>query len=371
MPFASLTLPALGPVLPRAKLSEALRGALGATLGLLATHAVLWLLGRVLGQTDAGFLAHPVLIAPLAASAVLIFAVPASPLAQPWSVAVGNTLAALTGLVVLQAGFAPLITLALAIFVALCVMALARCLHPPAGAVAMATVLAAPAGLGASLAWAGLTVGLGSVLLVASGVLFHQATGRRYPFGGAVAAPQPAPQPEPAAEPPSPMVLAAALARLRLEGTLGVDDLSRLIATAEMMAPHHRLTAAEIMTPDPATLTPQADWREMSALFVARGCRNLPVVDGLNRLVGLVPLQVILRPGAQGLAARHLMQTEVATAEPQTPIEALLPPLVQGGQTCLPVLDQDGSLTGIITRSDLLSALVHATGRGETRALDV
>jgi hypothetical protein len=37
------------------------------------------------------------LVAPLGASAVLVFAVPSSPLAQPWSVIGGNTLSALVG----------------------------------------------------------------------------------------------------------------------------------------------------------------------------------------------------------------------------------------------------------------------------------
>ena len=39
----------------------------------------------------------PLIVAPMGASAVLIFAVPASPLAQPWSLLGGNTVSALVG----------------------------------------------------------------------------------------------------------------------------------------------------------------------------------------------------------------------------------------------------------------------------------
>ncbi len=371
MRFDSLTLRAFGPAMPHAQPVEAVRDAVGALLGLGLTQAVLWLIASDLGLdlgsslAGAGFWAHPMLIAPLGASAVMIYLIPASPMSQPWSVVAGNTLSAALALAILPLvglilGGPPVMTLIVAVFAAILVMAWARCLHPPGGAVAIATVLAAPAGLQGSLTWLGLTVFAGSALLVAFGLVFHRVTGRRYPFAPLPVADEPAVA-EPLSMPPSPLVLAAALAQLRLEGTVGVDDLARLITTAEALAPHPKLTAAQIMTRDPATLSPTADWRQISALFVRQGCRALPVVDGLNRLLGLVPVLVILRPGAQGLSAHHLMQATVATASLDALLADLLPALLQGQQTCLPVLDADGSLCGVITRSDILAALVHAS----------
>ncbi|MEG8058719.1 HPP family protein [Sphingomonas sp. 22L2VL55-3] len=75
----------------------------------------------------------PLLVAPIGASAVLIFAVPASPLAQPWSVVGGNIISALVG--VTAARFVPIPYLAAGVAVggAILVMSLLRCLHPPAG----------------------------------------------------------------------------------------------------------------------------------------------------------------------------------------------------------------------------------------------
>jgi len=82
-------LPAQGP--PR--LADCLRGGLGALLGILVTGLV----GRLaLGST--GDL--PWIAAPMGASAVLVYAVPGSPLAQPWSVVAGNVSSALVGLAV-------------------------------------------------------------------------------------------------------------------------------------------------------------------------------------------------------------------------------------------------------------------------------
>jgi hypothetical protein len=69
---------------------EALRAGLGALVGLGV--AGLFLLSPQADQTLGLYL-----IAPFGATSVLVFAVPNSPLAQPWSAVVGNAAAALVG----------------------------------------------------------------------------------------------------------------------------------------------------------------------------------------------------------------------------------------------------------------------------------
>src|SRR5205085_807791 len=61
------------------KWTERLRAGAGALIGIALTGGVAHLL---IGDASA----IPFLIAPMGASAVLLFAVPASPLAQPWSI---------------------------------------------------------------------------------------------------------------------------------------------------------------------------------------------------------------------------------------------------------------------------------------------
>src|ERR1700709_1307690 len=72
---------------------ERLRGSAGALVGIAVT-----------GFVSAFVLHSPVtalwLMAPMGASAVLLFGVPASPLAQPWSIVGGNLVAALVGVAV-------------------------------------------------------------------------------------------------------------------------------------------------------------------------------------------------------------------------------------------------------------------------------
>ena len=90
---------------------ERWRGALGAALGLALAGWLDQRLGTAL--LPAGLSPDTWwLVAPLGASAVLVFAVPASPMAQPWAVVGGNSLSALVGVgyAFIMPGWAALVT---------------------------------------------------------------------------------------------------------------------------------------------------------------------------------------------------------------------------------------------------------------------
>lgn len=151
-----------------------LRGAAGAFLGI----ALAALAGRAL---VAALPAFPWLVAPVGASAVLVFAVPASPLAQPWPVIGGSLLSALSGLCAHALLGDPLPAAALAIALAIAVMSLARCLHPPGGACALLGAMAGPAV--AAHGWGALLgpLALNLAALAFVGWLYNTATGHRWP----------------------------------------------------------------------------------------------------------------------------------------------------------------------------------------------
>ncbi len=122
------------------------------------------------------------LVAPIGASAVLVFAVPASPLAQPWPVIGGNILSALVGVAVANTVGSSGSAAALAVGLAIATMTIARCLHPPGGAAALTAVIGGPSVY--TLGW-GLpflaAVGLNSILLVIVGMAFHRFSSHSYP----------------------------------------------------------------------------------------------------------------------------------------------------------------------------------------------
>jgi len=142
---------------------------LGAGLGVLFAG----ILSRYIGQG-----LDPWLVAPIGASAVLVFGVPSSPLAQPWSVVGGNTLSALVGTAIAFMWDGDLaIAAALAVALAMTVMLWGRCLHPPGGASALLVVLMQKPSLHTVL----FAFLLNAVLLVIAGWAYNRLTGRSYP----------------------------------------------------------------------------------------------------------------------------------------------------------------------------------------------
>ncbi|MEF2551616.1 HPP family protein [Aurantimonas sp. A2-1-M11] len=163
-------LPQLGPV----SRAEQLRASVGALVGIALTGLVTHL---VLGA-DASV---PLLVAPMGASAVLLFAVPSGPLSQPWSILGGNVSAALIGITCRMWISDPLIAMSVAVCLAVATMFLLRCLHPPGGAVAVTTVLSGPAVDALGYGFAIVPVGLNSLLLLLVAIAFNNLTGHRYP----------------------------------------------------------------------------------------------------------------------------------------------------------------------------------------------
>ena len=154
--------------------SEAVRSGLGALVGVLLTGVIsTW----TLAASDAA----PLLMAPLGASAVLLFAVPASPLAQPWPALGGSLISALIGVTAALFVPDPLLAAAIAVGAAIAVMSLLRCLHPPGGAVALTAVLIAAGPRDIDYSFAISPVLLNSALLVFAAVAYHRLAGRSYP----------------------------------------------------------------------------------------------------------------------------------------------------------------------------------------------
>lgn len=104
---------------------------------------------------------HVLIVAPLGASCVLLFGYPASPLAQPRNIVLGNLLGGLVGVaLVTTAGQGPVV-LALAVGLTILLGQQLRCLHPPAGGMAFLAVY-----LGMSWEFLLFPVLSGSLLLV-------------------------------------------------------------------------------------------------------------------------------------------------------------------------------------------------------------
>lgn len=158
------------PLLAGGNFRDRLIACVGALIGISAT-------AEICAAGPGGML----LVAPIGASAVLLFAVPASPIAQPWPIIGGNIVSAAVGIVVAQ--FVPdwRIAAGLAVGFAILFMSLLRCLHPPGGGTALLPVIGGASVQQAGLGFALWPVGVNALVLVLAGMLFHRLSGHSYP----------------------------------------------------------------------------------------------------------------------------------------------------------------------------------------------
>lgn len=160
----------LGGDQPQVPWIERIRSVIGAFIGLMLVLTTAKYLGDISGLDEW-------LMASLGASALLVFALPGSPMAQPWAVIAGNTLSALVGIAVIHLIHEPLLAMPLAASLSILGMFVLRCLHPPAAAVALIVVL----GHVMHYRYAFFPVMVDSILLVMAGAVYSNLTGKRYP----------------------------------------------------------------------------------------------------------------------------------------------------------------------------------------------
>lgn len=161
-----------------------LRGAVGAGLAIALTA----LIGRMALGNDP---ALPWLVASMGASAVLIFVLPASPLAQPWPVFGSHLIGAAIGLMVHALLGATWLAAGLSVGLAIAAMSTLRCLHPPAGGTVLLTALSSPAVTAADLSFLITPLTVNVIVLLAGGIMWNRLTGHSYPHRATPQAPQP------------------------------------------------------------------------------------------------------------------------------------------------------------------------------------
>lgn len=155
-----------------------------------AEVGVSWL-GAVLAMGLVGYLSErtldaydvPLMVGSFAASAVLLYGAPRSPLAQPRNVLGGHILSALVGVSFRLALPEPVwLTTALAVATAIALMHLGQMLHPPGGATAFIAVSGGAKITALGFGYVLAPIGTGAlILLVVALVVNNLAKGRRYP----------------------------------------------------------------------------------------------------------------------------------------------------------------------------------------------
>ena len=354
---------------------ERLRAAAGGLIGILVTA----LICRWLSPS----LAHPGLpwlVAPLGASAVLVFGVPGSPLAQPWSVVGGNTISALAGITCACFIQDPVLAGAAAVGLAITLMFATRSLHPPGGAMALITALSHVTAFQFAL----FPALVNSVLLVSFGMLYNTLTGKRYPHA------QQAPRSSPdQARRFSSQDLAAVLTRHNEVIDISQDDLESLLLQTEMQAYQRQLgelRCDSIMSRDPVSVRFGSSLEEAWQLMQQHRIKALPVVDKWHHLMGIVTLADFMRHADMSMhkgfpdrlrdfvrrtasiyaskpeVVGQIMTRQVRVVKGDRHVVDLVPLFCEGGHHHIPIIGDDNRLVGMITQTDFVKALYLAVG---------
>ena len=369
------------PDTPPLAASEALRTAVAISVAVLLTG--------ILSTALVSDALAPVLIASMGASAIILLALPTSPLAQPWPFVGGQLISVAIGITLAHWVESPLLACGFAVLLTAFAMLRLHCLHPPGGAATLIPILAHHEAQQFGYGYLLIPVALNTLLLLLLAWGFNRLLGRMYPHQ-----PRP-PLPDPhGTGDPLPTERAgvqeedvrAALAREPVMPDIGAAELRRLMARAEDNAISRvfgELDCATVMSRELVTVFSRQPAGEAWRLLRRHKVRALPVLDHVGQLVGVVTLVDLLKhipmeglqQDAHALAAwisgrsghepriEEVMTHTVRTVREDQPLLELVPMLSDFGLHHLPVVDAGGKLVGMITQSDLIAGLHWALVR--------
>ena len=126
----------------------------------------------------------------------------------------------------------------------------------------------------------------------------------------------------------------------------------------------------DLMTPRPTTVPPDTPVSEAWRTMTERRFRHMPVVEDGGRLVGIVTqrdLLVAARVSGQRIdpdddrPVSELMKREVDTVRPECCAAEAARHMLRTKRSCLPVVDETGTLVGILTEADYLRLAARGT----------
>jgi CBS domain-containing protein len=133
-------------------------------------------------------------------------------------------------------------------------------------------------------------------------------------------------------------------------------NLVGIITRKDMLRKADETQLGLLMTPDPATVSPDATIQEAARAMIENDVRRLPVVEGEN-LVGLISVADLVSAIAQlrikeEIKGRYISQTYALWEETPLPLVARIMEI--SGFEAIPILDAESRLQGIISERDLI-----------------
>jgi len=124
------------------------------------------------------------------------------------------------------------------------------------------------------------------------------------------------------------------------------------------------MKATDIMRQPVLATTPWARVEDVLFQLVSNDISGMPVTEHDGTVVGIVTENDILRTFVEGAPldlarVQDIMSTDLVTVNVETPLEEVMQTIYDAGILRVPVLE-NGRVVGIISRSDLIKALVQS-----------
>jgi CBS domain-containing protein len=130
----------------------------------------------------------------------------------------------------------------------------------------------------------------------------------------------------------------------------------------------HVFHVSEIMTSPVFNITKDLSVQEAWQLFVEKNVHHMPVLSENGGIIGILSDRDILKKliisddkidSAEDKRVEDIMSTDVIATSPTTDIRRIAKGMLEYHIGAMPVVDEHGTVIGIITRSDILYAVIH------------
>lgn len=335
--------------------------------------------------------AYPIAIASMGASAVILFIIPNSPLAQPWPLVGGHLVSAVIGVACARMFSDSVLASAYAVSGSVLAMLLLRCLHPPGAATALVPLISGESitALGYDFVW--MPVGLNvSIMLILAIVMNRWGLGYQYP----VVAKRPSPQKMHSG------ILVEPLQRTDIseqDMEQALDDMDMFMdvtpaALSQLLTDvqQHRfkryrgnITCADIMVGNVASVEYGTEVEEAWQLMRREKLKAIPVIDRSRRVIGIITWNDFFKfinlnpyvnfqekfrsfirrtPGVTAdkpEAVGQIMTPSVAVLPENAHIVELIPLMSNQGYRQIPIVNHEKCLVGMVYQANLIAALYN------------
>ncbi|MFZ9610831.1 MAG: HPP family protein [Methylococcales bacterium] len=333
---------------------------------------------------------YPIIVASMGASAVILFIMPTSPLAQPWPLVGGQLVSAVIGVVCAQVFTHTVFASACAVGGSVLVMLVFRCLHPPGAATALTPIMAGAATtLGYDFVLLPVLLNVAIMLLMAIVInrwllrydyptVAHQVKDKKHQYSTFIQ--------------PSQRVgiseqdLEQALGNRDMFMDISTGDLSKLLTDAQLQSFKRfrgNITCADIMVKNILSVEYGTEVEEAWNIMHSEKLKSMPVIDRARRVIGIITwndffkfinvsvngtfqekFRAFIRrtpevSSSKPEAVGHIMTSSVSVLPETAHIAALIPLMSNQGYRQIPIVNNEDRLVGMVYQANLIAALYN------------